>query len=84
MSLAEGLDVPRAGHGYSFGRRAGQGARHLRRVQEPVSRLCGELDEQVGAFLNRPTEGDWPYLWIDAIYARPARPARPDGSSAWP
>jgi len=32
-----------------------------------VSRLCGELDERVGAFLNRPIEGDWPYLWIDAV-----------------
>ena len=31
-----------------------------------VSRLCGELDERVGAFLNRPIEGDWPYLWVDA------------------
>ena len=31
-----------------------------------VSRLCGEIDERVGAFLNRPIEGDWPYLWIDA------------------
>src|SRR5512141_446269 len=30
-----------------------------------VSRLCAELDERVGAFLNRPIEGDWPYLWID-------------------
>ena len=28
-----------------------------------VSRLCGELDERVGAFLDRPIEGDWPYLW---------------------
>src|SRR6187431_1190255 len=25
-----------------------------------VSRLCGEIDERVGAFLNRPIEGDWP------------------------
>ena len=31
-----------------------------------VSRLCEELDERVGTFLNRPLEGDWPYLWIDA------------------
>jgi hypothetical protein len=31
-----------------------------------VSRLCGELDERVGAFLNRQIEGDWPHLWIDA------------------
>ena len=27
-----------------------------------VSRLCAEIDERVGAFLNRPIEGDWPYL----------------------
>src|SRR6201989_635810 len=35
-----------------------------------VSRLCGELDDRVGAFLNRPIEGDWPYLWIDATYVK--------------
>jgi len=35
-----------------------------------VSRLCAEIDERVGAFLNRPIEGDWPYLWIDATYVR--------------
>jgi putative transposase len=35
-----------------------------------VSRLCAELDEKVSAFLNRPIEGDWPYLWIDATYVK--------------
>jgi putative transposase len=35
-----------------------------------VSRLCGERDERVGAFLNRQIEGDWPYLWIDATYVK--------------
>jgi len=35
-----------------------------------VSRLCEELDERVTAFLERPIEGDWPYLWIDATYAK--------------
>jgi putative transposase len=35
-----------------------------------VSRLCAELDERVCAFLNRPIEGDWPYLWIDATYVK--------------
>jgi putative transposase len=35
-----------------------------------VSRLCGELDERVHAFLQRPIEGDWPYLWIDATYVK--------------
>ena len=33
-----------------------------------VSRLCAEIDEKVKAFLGRPIEGDWPYLWIDATY----------------
>ena len=35
-----------------------------------VSRLCEELDEKVTAFLERPIEGDWPYLWIDATYVK--------------
>ncbi|MBP1178040.1 IS256 family transposase [Methylobacterium sp. PvR107] len=35
-----------------------------------VSRLCQEIDERVGAFLDRPLEGEWPYLWIDATYVK--------------
>ena len=35
-----------------------------------VSRLCEEIDERVKAFLERPIEGDWPYLWIDATYLK--------------
>jgi len=35
-----------------------------------VSRLCAEIDERVHAFLDRPLEGDWPYLWIDATYVK--------------
>jgi putative transposase len=35
-----------------------------------VSRLCGEIDERVNAFLTRPIEGDWPYVWIDATYVK--------------
>jgi len=35
-----------------------------------VSRLCVEIDEKVKAFLSRPIEGDWPYLWIDATYVK--------------
>jgi transposase-like protein len=35
-----------------------------------VSRLCGEIDDKVKAFLTRPIEGDWPYLWIDATYVK--------------
>jgi transposase-like protein len=35
-----------------------------------VSRLCGKIDEKVQGFLNRPLEGDRPYLWIDATYVK--------------
>jgi putative transposase len=35
-----------------------------------VSRLCGEIDEKVHAFLDRPLEGDWPYVWLDATYVK--------------
>jgi putative transposase len=35
-----------------------------------VSRLCAEIDERVNAFLTRPIEGDWWYLWIDATYLK--------------
>ena len=35
-----------------------------------VSRLCTEIDERVNAFLDRPIEGDWPYLWLDATYVK--------------
>jgi len=27
-----------------------------------VLRLCEEIEGKVKAFLNRPLEGDWPYL----------------------
>lgn len=35
-----------------------------------VSRLCEEIDARVKTFLDRPLEGDWPYLWIDATYVK--------------
>ncbi|MBK8909276.1 MAG: IS256 family transposase [Rhodospirillales bacterium] len=35
-----------------------------------VSRLCAEIDERVQAFLDRPLEGAWPFLWLDATYIR--------------
>src|SRR6266851_2525608 len=35
-----------------------------------VSRLCGEIDDKVQTFLNRPLEGDWPYVWLDATYVK--------------
>jgi transposase-like protein len=35
-----------------------------------VSRLVEEIDDKVQVFLNRPIEGDWPYLWIDATYIK--------------
>ena len=41
-----------------------------------VSRLCGEIDEKVATFLNRPLEGDWPYVWLDATYVKARRDGR--------
>ena len=35
-----------------------------------LSRLCGEIDDKVNGFLDRPLEGDWPYLWLDATYVK--------------
>ena len=35
-----------------------------------VSRICAEIDARVDAFLGRPIEGEWPYLWIDATYVQ--------------
>ena len=35
-----------------------------------VSKLCKEIDERVQAFLERPLEGEWPYLWLDATYLK--------------
>ena len=35
-----------------------------------VSRLCAEIDVRVNAFLSRPLEGTWPYLWLDATYIK--------------
>lgn len=41
-----------------------------------VSRLCKEIDGKVKAFLNRPLEGDWPYLWIAATDLKVRRGGR--------
>ena len=36
-----------------------------------VSRLCAEIDARVQAFLTRPLEGAWPYLWLDVSRRTP-------------
>jgi putative transposase len=35
-----------------------------------VSRLCAEIDDKIAGFLDRPLEGEWPYLWLDATYVK--------------
>ena len=35
-----------------------------------VSKLCKDIDERVMAFLERPLDGEWPYLWLDATYLK--------------
>ncbi len=35
-----------------------------------VSRITKGLDERVGAFRNRPLDGAYPYLWLDATFIK--------------
>jgi len=35
-----------------------------------VSCLCQEIDTKVKAFQDRPLEGEWPYLYLDALYIK--------------
>ncbi len=35
-----------------------------------VSRICKELDEVVEKFRQRPLEGEYPYVWLDALYPK--------------
>src|SRR5262252_1265034 len=35
-----------------------------------VSKLCRDIDERVNPFLDRPIDGEWPYLWLDVTYLK--------------
>lgn len=35
-----------------------------------VSRICKELDGVVEEFRHRPLEGEYPYMWLDALYLK--------------
>jgi len=35
-----------------------------------VSALCQDIDIRVQSFLERPLDGEWPYLWLDATYLK--------------
>ena len=37
---------------------------------KPAPAKAGEIDERVNAFLERPIEGEWRYLWLDATYLK--------------
>jgi putative transposase len=39
-------------------------------TKDRVSALCRALDEQVNVFRERPLEGDYPYLWLDAKHVK--------------
>ena len=49
-----------------------------------VSKLCKDIDERVGEFLNRPLTGEWPYVWLDATYLKVRQGGRivPVGTTA--
>jgi len=42
--------------------------------KDQVSRMCRGLDEQVTAFRERPLEGEYAYLWLDAKIERVREP----------
>jgi putative transposase len=35
-----------------------------------VSRICQQLDEVIEQFRQRPLQGTYPYLWLDALYVK--------------
>lgn len=35
-----------------------------------ASALCQDIDTRVLSFLERPLDGEWPYLWLDATYIK--------------
>ena len=39
-------------------------------VESTVSKLCKDIDERVGEFLNRPLYGEWPHVWLHATYLK--------------
>jgi putative transposase len=39
-------------------------------TKDRVSAICRGLDERVAAFRERPLEGAYPYLWLDAKYVK--------------
>jgi transposase-like protein len=41
--------------------------------RETVSKLSGELDQKVAEWRNRPLEGEYPYLIVDALYEKVRR-----------
>ena len=49
-----------------------------------VSRLCGEIDGKITAFLDRPLEGEWPYVWLDATYVKARRDGHRRGVASGP
>ena len=46
---------------------------HGRHQQEPGVAAVRRDRRQVQAFLDRPIEGDWPYVWLDATYVKARR-----------
>jgi len=58
-------DLVKAMHCPAGGFAADRGVTDISKSQ--VSRLCVEIDERVDALLDRPLEGEWPYLgWTPA------------------
>ena len=64
----------RPGSDLTFAARPGR-TREVRRLSR-LAQASYPLCYKVKAFLDRPIEGDWPYLWIDATYLKVRRGGR--------
>jgi hypothetical protein len=42
------------------------------RLGRRAGKLCKDIDQRVNALLDRPIDGDWPYLWLDLPASRSA------------
>ena len=52
---------------YAQGPRLGNQAPGMTGISKPqVPAWCQDIDTRVLSFLERPLDGEWPYLWLDA------------------
>jgi hypothetical protein len=79
LASSQWLPRPQPRHPARFAQPA-----HSPAAPEPAPAKAGDIDERVNAFLDRPLDGEWPYLWLDAtsLNATPSMPPPSRGAPA--